>query len=161
MKRLGAVLAMLGMTAFGGALFLGVPETQAAWKGDWTYQPGDLSGASNLQDAVDNLDGRMDAVGVTSTSATGNVVLNLGYGADVGSSATQVWYTAMGTNACGGTENVTNTFAVTFLAKPYFTYNHLEFAAKVPTNLVTLTTSNVVITLPQTTLTWIVRGRIR
>lgn len=64
-------------------VFVMCGPVRAAWKATaWQYHPGDLSGADCVQDAIDEYDGRLEAVeGGTNYTVNGGFMVGTGVGA--------------------------------------------------------------------------------
>lgn len=110
-SMLDAVLVAFLMAVLFAVLFsvVLVLPSQAAWKTQgWQHNAADLNGTSNIQDAVDNLDARLDAAGVTSETAGANTVT----GANVRATTLITAPTVEGTTVVTGA-NVRATQAVT------------------------------------------------
>lgn len=93
----------------------------AAWKTDWKYGPGDLADPDCLQNAIDDLDGRLDAIGAS--SADTNINANVTAKSLKGQQAASQTLVSLGTatvssvvcplNSSGGAYGTTNAIVLT------------------------------------------------
>jgi hypothetical protein len=104
MKRFVALMAMW--------LLAGTGIVRADWT-TWKYNAGDLDGSNSLEEAVDNLDDRMNAAGIVSSTAGGssvtvtairvsgtatNTILRVGDSVTIGTNATVAGTLTTGTS---------------------------------------------------------------
>lgn len=136
----------------------------AAYRSDWNYHPGDLSGANCVQKCLDTVWDLLHGTGTATNAALVVTGLASSYGYPVmvahTNGGSQVYITQKGSISANAVTTSTNTFPVTFIETPIvlWRYNTENIPA---TNACTVASNAFTIGAVQTNGSYIAVGRIK
>lgn len=131
----------------------------------WKYSPSDLSDSGCIQDAIDEMDTRLDAMGATNNTSAANILLKSnGYMVDVGGTngGSVIYLNQSGSFANVGQTTATQAFPVAFIATPQVFIMSKTAAGVTNAAVPTVSTSSFTYVVgAATNFDWSARGRIR